>query len=245
MGASGKPDRACAPDGAEPAAQSQAKPLVPSAVVTEKPGDHVTLFTIRDGWEWGNIFVRPTAEGAEVVAHSTFGTYGYTWGAMGGDWREFLSSCSREYAMRKLAGQSYDVPLDRDEFIAAMRAEIDDYEKGALDSWGILDAEQDRRIKACRDALDDEWGWDDVPLDALFWHFNEHASGAPYAMELYETRLTKINPQVVGFWDTIWTPFAQAMSACGQDPKGLEAEGPPARSPSGDAPNPDHQDTIP
>lgn len=35
MGASGKPDRACAPDGAEPAAQSQAEPLAPSAAAFE------------------------------------------------------------------------------------------------------------------------------------------------------------------------------------------------------------------
>jgi hypothetical protein len=186
-----------------------------TASVTELPGEHVTLFTIREGWEWGNIFVRPVAGGAEVVAHSTFGTYGHTWVAMGGDWREFLSSCSREYAMRKLAGQSYDVPLDRDEFAAAMRSEVDDYEKGVLDSWGILDPDQERRIKFCRDALDDEWAWEDVPQQALFWHFNQRACGAPYAMELYETRLTKINPQVAGFWETIWTPFMGALLAQG------------------------------
>lgn len=181
--------------------------------VTEQPGEFVTLFRIRAGWDWASIFVRPVDGGAEVVAHSTFGTYGYTWGAMGGDWREFLSSGTRDYIMNKLAGRAYDVPLDRDEFIAAMRAEVDAYEKNALDAWGILDADQGRQITSCREALDDEWGWEDVPLEALFWHFNEQASGNPYVMELYETRLTKINPQVSGFWETIWTPFAEHLHA--------------------------------
>lgn len=182
-------------------------------LVTEFPGEFVTLFSIRGGWEWASIFVRPVKGGAEVVAHSTFGTYGYTWDYMGGDWREFLTSCSREYAMRKLAGQHYEVRLDRDEFLAAMRAEVDDHEKNILESWSLIDADQERQIKSCRDALDDEWAWDDVPLEAMFWHFNELASGAPYALEFYETRLTKINPQVAGFWETIWTPFAEHLRA--------------------------------
>lgn len=190
---------------------------VPSAAVVEHPGDVVTLFTVRDGWEWASIFVRPISEGAEVVAHSTFGTFGYVWGAMGCGWREFLPSLSRDYAMRKLAGKHYDVPLDREEFIAAMRAAVDQGEKDILDAWGILDPDQERRIERCREALDEEWGWEDVPLEALFWHFNNEAGSVPYAMELYETRMTKINPQVVGFWGTIWTPFADHLS------QGIEA----------------------
>lgn len=217
MGASSNEDRAVVNGAAESVSALRAS--IPSAVVTEFAGEYVTVFSVRDGWEWGNIFVRPTKDGAEVVAHSTFGTFGYTWPAMGGDWREFLSSCSCEYAMRKLAGQSYEVPLDRDEFIDAMRADLDEYEKGVLDAWGILDSDQERRITTCREVLDDDWGWEDVPLEALFWHFNERANGAPYAMELYETRMTKINPQVAGFWDTIWTPFAQAIEAEGGDAK--------------------------
>jgi len=201
---------------------------IPSATVSEHAGD-VVLFRVRAGWDWASIFVRPMDGGAEVVAHSSFGTYGYNWIAMGEDWRAFLLSCSREYAMRKLAGRSYDVPLDREEFLKVMRAEVDAYEKGVIDSWGILDSDQERRVKLCREALDEEWGWQDVPQEALFWYFNEEASGAPYAMELYETQLTKINPQVVGFWETIWTPFcdylAQAIEArMGQDPQGLDAK---------------------
>lgn len=200
--------------------------MVEQASVTEQSGEYVSLFLVRAGWDWGSVFVRPVNGGAEIVAHSTFGTYGYTWGAMGRDWRDFLVSCSREYAMRKLAGQSYDVLLGRDEFCTTMRAELDAYEKGVLDAWGILDPDQERRLKACRDALDDEWGWEDVPLEALFWHFNERASGAPYAMELYETRMTKINPQVVGFWETIWEPFTDHLRATGEaTPSGNGGEG--------------------
>lgn len=183
-----------------------------SATVTEISGEAATVFLVRDGWEWASIFVRPLAEGAEVVAHSTFGTFGYTWGAMGCHWRPFLPSLSREYAMRKLAGQAYDVPLGREEFITAMLGALDQEEKDILDSWGILDPDQERRLKTCRDTLEEEWGWEDVPLEALFWHFNEQAGGVPYAMELYELRMTKINPQVVGFWDTIWTPFADHLA---------------------------------
>lgn len=231
-------DRACALR-AEPAAQSQAEPLVPSATVTEIDGA-VVLFRVRAGWDWASIFVRPTDEGAEVVAHSSFGTYGYTWINMGsGGWRQFLLSCSREYAMRKLAGNAYDVPLDREEFVAAMREAVTEYEAGVIDAWGIADADQEGRITSCRGALDDDWGWEDVPPDALFWHFNETASGAPYAMELYETRLTKINPQVIGFWETLWMPFcdhlASAMSAEGQDPQGLGAKPASAAPNGGDA----------
>lgn len=185
---------------------------VPNAVVTEYPGDAVTLFTVRDGWEWGSVFVRPLNEGAEVVIHSTFGTYGYVWGAMGCGWREFLPSLSREYAMRKLAGKNYDVPLDREEFITAMRDALDDDERDIVACWGLLDPDQERRFATCREALDEEWGWEDVPLEALFWHFNNEAGGVPYAMELYEVRMTKINPQVVGFWDTIFVPFCDHLA---------------------------------
>jgi len=208
--------RAVAAEAVEPVPVSPVPASIPSATVKESVGD-VTLFSVRNGWEWGDIFVRPSKDGAEVVAHSSFGTFGYNWIAMGGDWREFLLSCSREYAMRKLAGHFYDAPLSHDEFVAAMRKELDDYEESVIDAWGILDPDQERRIKLCRDALDDDWGWEDVPVEALFWHFNERASGAPYALELYETRMTKINPQVVGFWETIWEPFgdylAQAIEA--------------------------------
>lgn len=205
-------DRAVAADAAEPVV-SALRASIPSATVAEYPGEFVTLFSVRAGWDWASIFVRPVKEGAEVAVHSTFGTYAYTWGAMGGDWREFLSSCSREYAMRKLAGRAYDVSLDREEFIVVMRAEVDDFEKNTLNSWGVLDADQERQIKTCREALDDEWGWDDVPLEVLFWHFNEVAGGVPYALEMYETRMTKINPQVVGFWETIWTPFTELLAS--------------------------------
>jgi hypothetical protein len=132
---------------------------------------------------------------------------------MGGDWREFLSSGSRDYIMNKMAGNAYRVPLDRDEFIAAMRGALADHKKDILEAWGMLDSDQQRRLSLCSEALDDDWGWEDVPLEALFWHFNEQASGAPYALELYETRMDKINPQVVGFWETIWAPFSDYLAS--------------------------------
>lgn len=246
MGKGGAMDRAIPSGRATAASQSNpqavsSKAGVPIAAVTERTGEAI-LFTIRDGWEWGNIYVRPLGEGAEVVAHSSFGTFGYVWIAMGGDWREFLSSCDRYYAMNKLAGRAYEVPLDRAEFVAAMQAAVNEYEKCLLEAWGIADSDTRRQIDACRETLNDEWCWEDVPPEALFWHFNEQASGAPYALELYETRLTKINPQVVGFWDTIWTPFATFLAQAGVTRTGGDAqagsvaEGDSTRSSLEDAP---------
>lgn len=238
----GAPASQVGPSLVEPVPVSPLRASVPSAVVVEHPGDAVTLFTVRAGWDWASVFVRPINEGAEVVINSSFGTYGYVWGAMGCGWREFLPSLSREYAMRKLAGRAYDVPLDREEFIAAMRDALDDDEKSILDSWGVLDPDRERRIATCRDALDEEWGWKDVPLEALFWHFNEQAGGVPYEMELYEVRMTKINPQVVGFWDIIFVPFCDHL-AQGTLTRSAETEGlgPKDGGPLGDADAPEQR----
>lgn len=186
-----------------------------SPVITEWRGPHATIFEIRNHWEWGTIVVRPYRgmAGAEVLCNSSFGCYAYGWSHMGCDWRSFLADLAFDYAMGKMAGQRFRVPLESEEFVSLMRAELDQLEAAYKADWGEVPEAKAADILTCREALGDSWLLDDYPREAYFKAFDEAAMGRPYLLELYDCRLDKPCPQARGFWDKIWTPFMNRLHA--------------------------------
>lgn len=185
--------------------------------IKETRGHPVTAFDVRNGWEWGTILIRPLLgrAGAEVLCNSSFGVYGYCWTHMGEDWRSFLADLEFDYAMGKMLGDRFYVPLEKHEFIAKMREVLDDREAQYLESWGeVIPVHLVTDTEACREALKfiDEHH-DGCPPDRLFGEFDELAGGIPYRLELYDYKLTKPCPQARAFWDKIWTPFAERLAA--------------------------------
>lgn len=177
-------------------------------VVIEQRGRYVTTFSVRNRWEWATIVVRPIIGGAEVLINSSFSTYGYCWGAMGEDWRYFLADLEFDYAMNKLAGRRFRVPLDRDEFVAKMEGELDRYESDVRE-WRAMDAKTEKRLANAREALEDLDC--DIHPHGLFSEWDRGAGGLPYELELYSVTLDKPCPQARGFWDNLWTPFAAQL----------------------------------
>ena len=191
-----------------------------AAIVTLMEGS-THAYQVRNGYEWGTIYVRPFTSssqsylGAEVTANSSFGVYGYTWTHMGVAWQEFLAGVDMHYAMEKMAGQRLRVPTDKDEWLAGQRAYI--AERRAENAKYGWDCDETKALYSELSAALDEIEADDdlFGLDrpmAFFGEYDRITSGKAYAQELYSVANEKISPQVIGFWDKIWSPFVASLA---------------------------------
>lgn len=191
---------------------SEPKPNV--YLTNEKP----LAYRIRNQWEWATIYINPfklidrEQQGAEVMINSSYGVYGYCWSHMGRDWRGFLISVDRDYAMRKMCPpEFYEKPLDAEEFTTLMLSEIDQWEKDWLTSWETIEPQQAENNRIMREALEDPGTFENEHPSGYFKAFDDAAAGIPYLREMYECRLWKVNPQVVHFWENIWIPFTELL----------------------------------
>jgi len=168
-----------------------------------------TRYTVRNGWAWAHVFVdHGVAKAAlsnggdrhwvNVSIISDYGSFGYSWTHIGGDWREFLSGLDMHYAMNKMMGERFRVHLDGEEAAAHARTLVlDDRRQGSIskvdarDLWDGIDV-----------ADKDDGG------RAFFRSWDSWSNGKPYEREYYMDRWDKVNPQAEGFWSEIWPLFA-------------------------------------
>lgn len=171
-------------------------------------------YSIRQHFYWAYIFVRHGAGETDagnprgwvhVSVLSDFGHFGYCWSHIGSrPWWRFLGEISFDYAMNKMLGRQFDVPLDIDAARDKLRAHVIDQrktdcmsKKDARDLWDAA-AICDSGVRFLED------------LDA-------YSNGAMYRHELWDMRWTQPNPQAVGFWKHIWPHFITAITPCDSD----------------------------
>jgi len=175
-----------------------------------------TCYTVRNGWAWAHIFVRCGEEkpkDAEASRHwayvsiiSDFGEFGHCWTHMGEDWRSFMPGLDMDYAMKKFLGQRFRVPLSIDEAEKQGRKAILQYRRE-----GNLDAGDARTLWDSLSAADRNGS-----LDSFLRSWDDHSYGRWYALDWWDHRWDKVNPQAEAFWREIWPHFTAAIKQADQ-----------------------------
>lgn len=164
---------------------------------------------VRNGYEHAQIFLRHGVVQEErgprvwisLAITSSFGDFGYHWSHCGpGPWHDFLAKLDREYAMTKLMGADYKVvdfhttAGDALEAIIEMRRQGDLNREEARESWNEIQSSM----------LHDE----------TVGQLIERLSSTPAFQDDYYERVRHVpNPQAVGFWEKIWTPWIEQLAA--------------------------------
>ncbi len=185
-------------------------------------GDDVSCFTVRNGFAWAHIFVRhgmgETGKGdprgwVHVSVLSDYGSFGYCWSQIGSEpWWEFLADLDFEYAMRKMLGQHFEVPLDIDacrekakRFVIERRRERSMSREDARELWNAM------------------W-WCDDALTFLA-DLDRQSGGAMYRHEMWDMRWTEPSPQARGFWEEIWPHFIAGIRPTPPEPMPIVLRG--------------------
>lgn len=174
-----------------------------------------TRYTVRNGWAWAHLYVDHGVVKAcslttsdrhwvNVSVISDYGSFGFCWSHIGGDWREFLASLDFDYAMKKMMGLRLWTPLDVTEATDKARAlVVDQRRQGGLtrkDARTLFDAASSARGDAfnCQHFLAE---WD------------RESGGLMSRHDLYDAKWDKYDPQAEAFWSEIWPHFVAAISA--------------------------------
>lgn len=83
--------------------------------------------SLRHGWGWAVATIREWPRGGQIDVQSDFGSYAYSWGAIGDlTLREFLCGLSFDYFMNKAAPKGYRV-FDEDASVRRIKGDIFDH----------------------------------------------------------------------------------------------------------------------
>lgn len=163
----------------------------------------VPVYSIRRGFEWATIYIRPLKKGVEVVANSSFGVYGHAWGCItcneaGPQWREFLSDMEYDYFMGKMAGNDRMMrEVQEHEFKdQAMAAIAYDFDAGELTQAQREELESELE-DACNNHCDPR---------TMFEVWNDSTGGLPSERDWHDC-LKIGSSQTQAFWDVIWLPM--------------------------------------
>jgi hypothetical protein len=182
----------------------------PSAAVSVSPAE---CYTIRNNFAWAHLFVRHGTRAeddgractwANVAVVSDYGSFGFCWTHIGSrPWQQFLAGLNFDYAMQKMMGARFRVPLSGEEARDKARAVVLDLRRTrqlsddeARDLWNA--------IEDCQEAANGHEflrDWDDA------------SAGMVYRHELWDGLWDKVNPEAEGFWAKLWPHFIAAISA--------------------------------
>lgn len=174
-----------------------------------------TRYTVRNGWAWAHLYVDHGVEkdsnltGGErrwvnVSVISDYGSFGFCWSHIGGDWRDFLASLDFDYAMKKMMGLRLWKPLEVHE--AADKARSLVIERRRRDGLTLTDA------RALYDAIEGARG-DAFNCQQFLAEWNTESEGLVSRHDLYDDKWEKYDPQAEGFWAEIWPHFVAALVA--------------------------------
>ncbi len=171
-------------------------------------------FRVGNGHEWMDVTIRtrtsptrsnPENKSHDLMIHSSYGSWGFNWRHAGSEtWREWFSDLQFDYMMGKLMGAALYVAIEPDEaWDRAKRCIVDEVKR----DWRTA-AEARKLIQAVRKGF--SWG-DPESINEVFNLLNEHDEGNEDGWNGFDFNLTKINPQAMAFWDTLWAPFVAWM----------------------------------
>lgn len=212
-------------------ATATADTATPSHLVTTIKKKTCDLYEVRAGYDWATICMRkwqsqsPSGEiryGGEILIHSSFGNYNNTWGHCGHDFASFLLAMRRDSFAEKtmgLAAEVYDGPQTFRYLVGKIFKER---RKNAR--FSILDKEGARELYELfllseSDILssEDDMVREVMRMDKGTW--GEEAYSEPWNMVC-----KRPDPQVVGFWTTLWPVFMAQLKAEEEAAKTNEAD---------------------
>jgi len=169
-------------------------------------------YTVRNGWAWAHIFVRhgmgTNLDGSprgwvHLSVISDYGSFGYCWTHIGAcPWREFLTGLDLHYAMNKMLGPRFKVPLSGIEAEEKARSLVIDGRRNGISK------------SDARELWDGIPAGDDFPEAGEFCRaWDSQSSGAFYRHELWDCEWQKVNPQATGFWSDVWPVFRSQLEA--------------------------------
>lgn len=156
----------------------------------------VKSYEIRNNGEWGTVVVETSEGYARVMAHTSFGEYGYTWIAPGKDALAFLKKIDFDYTMGKFRG-NYEV-FDQTAHLEYLNNKIKELKHGD-EAYYLEEARQ-----ICFEASDSNTFMLILGGSELF----ELLFAADYSEVEVKTMP---DPQCVGFWEKIWTPLISKL----------------------------------
>jgi len=160
-------------------------------------GEHGTFF-VRTGERYRNTWLQLTVQ-------STFGTFGYTFGAIGGTAAAFLSDVSFDYLMGKLMGNDAMV------FDAATTARS---VKELIVRHRRRDDLSNHEARQLWDALEEAVDLHHPSEDLFFVALSEEPLF--FDWEVWDIARRVPSPQAVGFWEKLWPLFLAELQATGQ-----------------------------
>lgn len=165
--------------------------------VVSKNGEHGTFF-VRSGERYGNTWL-------QLTINSTFGTFGYMFGAIGGTPASFLSDVGFDYLMGKLMGADAMV------FDASTTAKS---VKELIVRHRRRDDLSNHEARQLWDALEEAVDLHHPSEDLFFVALAEEPLF--FDWEVWSIARRVPSPQAVGFWETLWPEFLVELRANAQ-----------------------------
>lgn len=153
---------------------------------------------------WANINVQWGNESAHIVADSDYGSYCHYWGSCGKNPKKFLCEIDFQYTMQKLNEGDISV-FASDKLDDEMKKIIIQTRR----DYGYEGFTKKMARECWDDLLEIYEGSKDFYYETLMchehseWLFGGCPEGLPYP--------TRLNAQVVGFWEECWIPFTQQL----------------------------------
>lgn len=159
-------------------------------------------YEINNNGEWATVAIEIGERSAQVIAHSSFGEYAYTWNSTGDNPIGFLKRISFDYAMTKFKGR-YEV-YDRDEQEIYLKNKINEYAQNEKVEKDLKEDYLNQAEEVCASATNTTEFMmllerSDL-LEAIF-------EGDYSCVDIK----TKPDPQCVGFWEEIWKPLMASI----------------------------------
>lgn len=181
-----------------------------NSTVTKSSTD---LYLIRAGIDGGSVALRFGKECVTVMAHTSYGTYGYFWSHTGPNPKQFLCDVGMNYAMEKLSGYNLYEP-DQDKYETEIKQLIIEARlDGRLEKHEAREVWDELLNALITMGANDVFAWsifDRKHCGKLFSDYESLPSGK------------RVRPQCQGFWDHIWKPLVAqliadiAKSRCGK-----------------------------
>jgi hypothetical protein len=148
----------------------------------------------------------------EIVIHSSFGTWGHTWGACAVPFKQFLAEVEFDYVFTKFMGTELR-RFDGEVTLREVRREILEQRRNnrtttdeAREAWDLV-AEEESRIESSE--TDCGYALHDIASSLS----DDHPMHDYFADPMSWPRCTKPDIQAVGFWRELWPLFIEAIKA--------------------------------
>lgn len=173
-------------------------------------------FTVHQAGEYATVFLRAWETtransramfGGELVVHSSFGTYGYTWPSCGKPFLQFIASISYDSLIGKCFGADawrYDGAATFLEVVRALLRLRRDDDVGPSEARELWSEWWDRKSVV-------EHSLEGFYLTAAELCGDVDSAGDALFTERAQYECRKPNPQAVGFWNVLWPSIRAAI----------------------------------